>query len=109
MINYSTRSWTPLLEYTSQKILAWDCEDIYVLRDTIVSFKEAAQAAYDCGEVNHIQTLWEYGVDISELPSIEIPEGVNTLYPLWAMDKRGMCLVGETLEEVAPLQEILEK
>lgn len=47
-----------------------------------------------------------YGVDMSDLPSEPIPEDINTGYPVWAMDKNGMCLVGASCDGIESLDEV---
>jgi len=40
------------------------------------------------------------------LPSAPIPEGVDTAYPVWAIDKQGMALVGPGADEVESVEEV---
>jgi len=40
------------------------------------------------------------------LPSAPIPEGVDTAYPVWAVDKQGMALVGPGADEVESVEEV---
>ena len=48
----------------------------------------------------------EYYVRMDSLPSAPIPEGVDTAYPVWAVDKRGMALVGPGADEVESVEEV---
>jgi hypothetical protein len=64
---------------TAEKIKAWDKQDIYELRELISELGDDPEA---------------YGVDMSCLPTVEIPHDVNTAYPVWAMDVDGDMLVG---------------
>lgn len=68
-----------------ESIKGWDKEDIRDLREHLLDL------------VNLIgnRNIDEVGIDISDLPSEEIPDEVDTAYPIWAMDKKGMCLVGD--------------
>lgn len=78
----------------AQKIKNWDCEEITTLQSYIEDLNRV------CDDFEMV------GVDITALPSEEIPDDIDTGYPVWAMDKHRMCLVGETLGEVELLDEI---
>lgn len=67
-------------------IMAWDLQDIKVLRDLI---------------------LESDNVDLSALPSaIPVPELIST-YPVWAIDAKGRALVGAGADEIEELSDIL--
>lgn len=68
------------------KIVLWDLEDITELRDLL-------------------NTINRDEIDMSDLPSADIPEDVDTSYPVWAMDKAGNMLVGDAADQVMTLAE----
>lgn len=78
----------------AQKIKDWDCEEITTLQSYIEDLTQI------CGDFEMV------GVDITALPSEEIPDDIDTGYPVWAMDKHKMCLVGESLDSVESLDDI---
>ena len=68
-------------------VMAWDLQDIKVLRDLIFESDD---------------------VDLSALPSaIPVPELIST-YPVWAIDAKGQALVGQTTDEIEDLSSILD-
>ena len=73
------------IESILESIRSWDHENIRDLREFLLELDEKM----DDGR----HSIYEY-VDIGDLPSEEIPSDVDTGYPVWAMDKRGECLVG---------------
>ncbi len=81
----------------AREIRAWDTEDISRLVELLTRLDEIAdradRRAEDC-------------VRMDSLPSAPIPEGVDTAYPVWAVDKRGQALVGEGADEVESIEEV---
>jgi hypothetical protein len=48
-------------------------------------------------------------IDMSSLPGCEmIPADIDTSWPVWAMDNRGWCLVGDDAQGIAHQDEIRE-
>lgn len=45
---------------------------------------------------------------MSNLPSANIPSDIDTSYPVWAVDEKGMALVGEAADSIEPISEIRE-
>ena len=81
----------------AREIRAWDTEDIYRLMELLTKLGEIVDRAG--------QEVEDY-VRMDSLPSAPIPEGVDTAYPVWAIDKRGMALVGPGADEVESVEEV---
>lgn len=82
----------------------WDLCDVTELKELLSEIFELKrtvppQFPYD---------LKFIGLDITDLPSVEIPDDLDTSYPIWAMDKQGCCLVGELLNHIEHIDEIRE-
>lgn len=75
------------------KTIEWDLEHIEDLKRKIAQLGAT-------GEID--------AVDLSALPSVEIPDDVDTDYPVWAMDKVGNMLVGPRLGEVMSISDYRE-
>jgi len=78
----------------AREIRAWDTEDVSRLVELLAKLGETADRAGR--EV-------EYYVRMDSLPSAPIPEEVVG-YPVWAVDKRGMALVGPGADEVESIE-----
>jgi hypothetical protein len=51
----------------------------------------------------------ENQIDMSSLPGCEmIPADIDASWPVWAMDNRGWCLVGDDAQGIAHIDEIRE-
>ena len=83
----------------AREIRAWDTEDISELVELLTRLDEIVDRADGRVEVQ------DY-VRMDALPSAPIPEGVDTAYPVWAVDKRGMALVGPGADEVESVEEV---
>ncbi len=83
----------------AREIRAWDTEDISRLVELLARLDEIVDRADGRVEVQ------DY-VRMEALPSAPIPEGVDTAYPVWAVDKRGMALVGPGADEVESVEEV---
>ena len=81
----------------AREIRAWDTEDIYRLVDLLKKLDVIA---------DRVGRKAEDYVRMDSLPSAPIPEGVDTAYPVWAVDKRGMALVGPGADEVESVEEV---
>ena len=81
----------------AREIRAWDTEDISELVMLLTKLGETAGRGGR--EV-------EYYVRMDSLPSAPIPEGVDAAYPVWAVDKQGMALVGPGADEVESVEEV---
>lgn len=75
----------------AKRINAWDKESIYELRDMLREYL----------------VLDGEGVDVTRLPSAEMPSELDTAYPVWAMDVKGRCLVGEGLDSIEHVDDVL--
>ena len=81
----------------AREIRAWDTEDISRLVEMLTKLDEIVDRADGRAE------LQDY-VRMDALPSAPIPEGVDTAYPVWAVDKRGMALVGPDADEIESIE-----
>lgn len=81
----------------AQEIRAWDTEDVSRLVELLTRLDEITDRADRRAE--------DY-VRMDALPSAPIPEGVDTGYPVWAVDKHGQALVGEGADEVESIEEV---
>lgn len=78
-----------LIPLMCERIRNWDHEDINVLfslLQKIVTIMELNPDEYP--------GLQACSITPAELPSEEIPEDIDDRYYVWAMDRKGMCLVG---------------
>ena len=88
--------------WLGEQVRAWKpSESIEDLRDLLVEVREVL------GAVNQIAGVGDgeerYGIDMSDLPSAPIPAEVVG-YPVWAVDKRGMALVGPDADEIENIE-----
>lgn len=83
-------------EELSKLIKTWNCIDIHLLREWVTELVAVCKEL-DLDDENY--------VDMTFLPSAEIPDDVDTLYPVWAMDNDGDLLVGSNLDEIMSLAE----
>lgn len=74
----------------------WNTEDIRELKDILEQYHEVER---ECGVSDT--------VNYSSLNTQEIPDGLKT-YPIWAMDKKGRCLVGEAADSIEDIEDIKE-
>lgn len=81
----------------AREVRAWDTEDMFRLVELLTKLDETTDRADRRAE--------DY-VRMDALPSAPIPEGVDTAYPVWAVDKQGMALVGPGADEVESIEEI---
>lgn len=81
----------------AREIRAWDTEYISRLVELLTRLDEIANRGDQSAE--------DY-VRMDALPSAPIPEGVDTAYPVWAVDKQGMALVGPGADEVESVEEV---
>jgi len=83
----------------AREIRAWDTEDVSRLVELLARLDEIVDRADGRVEVQ------DY-VRMESLPSAPIPEGVDTAYPVWAVDRHGMALVGPGADEVESVEEV---
>ena len=70
-------------------MIVWDRENIEDLKAALDSLSE--------------DDRWQ--VDMSDLPTEPISSDIAG-YPVWAMDKNGMCLVGESADQIEHISEV---
>lgn len=93
--------------WLGEQVRAWDpaTDRVEDLRDLLAEVREVL------GEINQIAHVGadeeRYGIDMSDLPSIEIPEGVDTGYPVWAMSSAGGMLTGECADCVETILDVV--
>lgn len=80
-------------------------DHIGVLRDLIVEMRRVLDAVNQITHTGSDET--RYGIDTTDLPSIPIPDGISTEYPIWAMDLNGNVLVGESLTDIKSITSII--
>jgi hypothetical protein len=76
----------------------WDHEKIEDLMDLLIQLKDA------CGEDRNSEAY----LDFTSLPSEDIPADVDTSFPVWAMDKRGVLLTGSSCDDTMTIEEYRE-
>ncbi len=76
----------------------WDREDINVLFGAIQHFKMREKDDPEWVFLNE-------SIDWTDLPSEPVPSDLAG-YPIWAMDKNNVCLVGEAMDSIETLEEI---
>lgn len=80
-------------------------DHVSVLRDLIVEMRRVLDAVNQITHTGSDET--RYGIDTTDLPSIPIPDGISTEYPIWAMDSNGNVLVGESLTDIESITSII--
>ena len=95
---------TDLEEKTIQNkvnlIKSWDKKNIHELKTMLDELSELIeQLETNCGVEQYI--------DFSDLPSEEFDNNLAG-YPIWAMDKKGFCLVGTDLSDIESIEEIIK-
>ncbi len=83
----------------AREVRAWDTEDISRLVGLLTRLDEIGDRA-------DRRVAAEDYVRMDALPSAPIPEGVDTAYPVWAVDKQGMALVGPRADEIESVDEV---
>lgn len=90
-----------VLPIVCNRIKAWDhqnIEDLLNLLRKMVSIMELNPEDHPPIEI--------CGLDIDHLPSEDIPKNIRPGYRIWAIDKKGMCLVGNDANEVIHIDDI---
>lgn len=82
-----------------QRIKSWNKVEVKQLRNLVT---ELYALRDEYGEPLDTQNY----LDMSSLPSAEIPDDVDTSYPVWAMDEGGNCLVGDGADQIEHLIDI---
>lgn len=87
----------PTVEELKTAIENWDRDDI----------KELLQLLRDLESVIEEPMKLDQVVDMTDLPSMPIPNGLE-MYPIWAMDQSGYCLVGAAADSIEHIKTIRE-
>lgn len=86
--------------HQAEKIAAWDHERIEDLVEAIADLK------WFCSKISAEPEAY---LPMAELPSEELPPWSGKITTaIWAVDKRGMALVGEEARQIMPLSRLLE-
>nr|WP_319537702.1 hypothetical protein [uncultured Methanospirillum sp.] len=83
-----------ILERLKTNLKNWDHEKISTLYATLSDIEKA-------GHPERLQDL----VELSRLPTEPIPTGLER-YPIWALDKKGCCLVGSGQINIKSLSDV---
>lgn len=82
-----------------QRIKVWNKVDVKQLRNLVTELYALRDEYGEPLDTQHY-------LDMSSLPSAEIPDDVDTSYPVWAMDEGGNCLVGDGADQIEHLIDI---
>jgi len=82
-----------------QRIKSWNKVDVKQLRNLVTELYALRDEYGEPLDTQHY-------LDMSSLPSAEIPDDVDTSYPIWAMDEGGSCLVGDGADQIEHLFDI---
>ncbi len=83
-----------IIERLKTDLKNWDHEDISTLYGILSDLEKA-------GEPDRLQDL----IELSQLPTEPIPAGIEK-YPVWALDKKGLCLVGSGQISIKSLSDV---
>lgn len=86
-------------EQISAEIRAWDLSDVTDLRALIAELSK-------CRDENDDPIDTQDYIDMTSLPSAEIPDDVDTSYPVWAVDRSGYAMVGDGADRIEHLDEV---
>ncbi|WP_461366816.1 hypothetical protein [Candidatus Darwinibacter acetoxidans] len=102
MIDCTVEALDAYGRWLGEQVRAWKPSDsIEDLRDLIAEVHEVLGARNWISGVGLGEE--RYGIDMSDLPSAPIPVEVVG-YPVWAVDKRGMALVGPDADEIENIE-----
>gem|GEM_PF-1817051 len=87
------------LESLLLRVDNWNKEDV---RDLLSILDQVPEVLRATGRPPRASDV----IDYSSLPTEPIPQG-RELYPIWAMDKKGRCLVGPSADKVEELTDIV--
>jgi len=95
------------IENLMRVIKTWDCENVEDLRGMIQEMDRRlsdAEGGMDDELYEEIRAFQDQ--TYTGLPTAEIPEDIDTGYPVWACDKKGRCLVGSGMDTIETLDQI---
>ncbi|WP_406661138.1 hypothetical protein V7O66_01040 [Methanolobus sp. ZRKC3] len=90
-----------LLPLICDRINDWDrenIEDLLSLLKKSISIMELNPDTYPGFE--------SCGIDPENFPTEKIPDGLSDKHKVWAMDKKGMCLVGDEADQLIHIDEL---
>lgn len=87
----------------TEKINHWNLKDIKDLKNTIDELNDAIN---DLNNETNYPLKADQIIDFSSLPSVPIPDDIDTSYPIWSMDINGFCLVGSSLDTIEHINDI---
>ena len=87
----------------AKRIRDWNKEDIH---DLISFFQELDKALEKKPNSNYPCAYRDAAINIFDLPSEEVPQNVGEVYPVWAMDKKGNCLMNIGFHNDKPFEVI---
>lgn len=89
------RNWTPTSDI------------VHNLRDLLYEVYKVIGAL---DEITHIKNdPMRFGIDMTNLPSMPIPEWMDTTYPIWAVDHNGWALVGADATKIEHVANIIAR
>lgn len=93
----------------AKPIINWDTQNIRDLKRAIDELEEYSHSdEYYENIADHYNDIFEYAdIDIADLPSAPIPDGVDTT-GIWAVDANGMCLAGDGFPRGASIMSLAE-
>jgi hypothetical protein len=80
----------------ASRIASWDCESIEELEALLNDLRRFCEQN---------DKIVEDFVDLASLPTADIPDDVDTAYPVWAMDQQDNLLIGTDSFEIMTLDE----
>ncbi|WP_394155693.1 hypothetical protein [Loktanella salsilacus] len=89
-------------EVIASLVKKWDMRSIYELLDLIV---ELSSSEDEHGYKIDVEAY----VDMTSLPTADIPDDIDTSYPVWAVDLDGYALVGDQANEIETIEHIREQ
>ena len=107
MNDYDEKALRRYGDWLGEQVRAWNPEEDAVadLRDLIEEVNGVL------GELNLVTHYGggaeEFGIDLTSLPSIEDIPGIDTAWPVWAMSRGGLALVGEGADEVTTITDLI--
>jgi hypothetical protein len=81
-------------------IREWDREDVNEILALLTLLKETSRTW------GMTEDLAYYGVDMTDLPTEQIPEHHLNTYLIWAVDKRGRALVAAAADEIVGVNDL---
>jgi putative transposon-encoded protein len=95
------------IEEKIKSIENWNKESIYELKNMLNELTDMFRIARAEREITDSEYEWyQTRIDITDLPSADIPVDIDTGYPVWAMDKNGFCLTGEDMQGITHIDDL---